>query len=489
MHLDVVKEADGLLAQSLETPGLRAAWTGGLERVRRELARLQVPADAVRKIDALMADGASLAARPASAWEPELLRAWQLGLVHLLDDAARVSPAAELAAIRLVIRGAIIAPSACIVGERVLLQESLVDRGAIVEGPIALVKTRLAPYVVVGPYVLLVESTVAHFAKVQRFVRMEHSMLGSNSCIEGGTHPEKMPLGPLHRALGVTIARDCWIGQQVSITAGASLGPGVVVAPHTAITGPVPELVVVAGAPPRQLPIDANLRTLTAEEAREEGRLQGTLAMALPAFGPWLGGFADERTLELDYAQHACVRGLASENLLHFQRGVLEVLFAQLFPDHTVEIAFRAGRSVRFTARFDRPPPETPVFRRGHDAGMIVPEPGPALLEAQWQALLRGSPGRLLRFEEAPPPTAAAPAPAASAGTLAAVVDLLRELLASEQELDADLPFHRLGVDSLALAELAARVEQHFQLDRLDVYVHRTLRQLAAGVDAQKKRP
>jgi acetyltransferase-like isoleucine patch superfamily enzyme/acyl carrier protein len=456
--MDVGAEVETLLRRSLATAGLRPVRTSG----------------SGPEIDQLVAHGS----------DEELQQAWIAGHVYLRDQDSRISVRAEIAAKRLVIRTSVIESFASVVGEQIVIERSSIGRNSVMQGPLACIQSRIASHVIVGPNVVLYDTGIAELAKVCRFVRVEKSLVGSNSCIEGGTHPEKIPLGPLRRTLGVTIDRDCWIGQQVSITAGAALGKGVVVAAHTSITRPVPDFVLVAGNPPRRFPIDFAIRGLSSDEARTEGRLQGMFALDLPIFGPPKGAFRGPLMIELDYAQHGYLRGLASAKLIDFQRGVLDTTFAQLLPDHRIDIRARIGRTVRFELALDRPMPEALAFRRGSNAGMIVPEPEPKLLEHTWAWLLPRGAASLLPFEETEvDEPVVAPALVVNVQTIDIVTGFVRELLGKDLELDPDAAFFRLGLDSLSIAELASRIEDRFRIAAPDVFALATIRALAGEID------
>src|SRR5206468_1580485 len=96
------------------------------------------------------------------------------------------------------------------------------------------------------------------------------------------------------------------------------------------------------------------IRGLSSEEAHAEGRAQGMAAAFLPAYGPHRAGFRSEALLELDYPEHAHLRGRASANLVAFQRGALEALLDTLLPSLPARVQARIGKSVRFEVRFDR---------------------------------------------------------------------------------------------------------------------------------------
>jgi len=529
-------EIAALLDRALDTAGLFPEPTPGVvlgEGERAEVARLVEPR-------------ADLVARPPRAWPARLLELWARGAVYLRDEPSRVSPRADLDVTRLVVRATVIGPFCRVAGDLLLLDQSLIEGHDTVEGPAAIVASRVQSHVVVGPMVIVLRSGVMPFTKIQRFVRVDGAAIGSSTAIEGGTHPEKIPLGPKHRTFGATIAAGCWIGQHVSISAGAVIGEGVTVAPFTSVTRPIPEHVLVTGTPARIVPIDANIRGLTPAQAREEGRLQGHSAMRLPVYGPARAAFARAEVVEVDYPRHGVLRGLASDNLLQFQRGVLESTLGLLFPDHHAEVRVERGASVRFTLTFDRPllrhvapAPDVLVERRDGASGELAPADaellariGPAgtrlgelageeaglqrLAAAGWiqPTLFRAAGGltpaamaRLWRTfatwsaeplaplapaapEPSPPATDAVPAPAPAppstdAGSTRVVIsELLRSALPPGTPVDDDIPFYALGLDSMAVTAIAARLEERFGIAPPDLFTHNTVATLTEALDA-----
>ncbi len=356
-----------------------------------------------------------------------------------------------------------------------------------------IVDSHFRQHVVLGPYVIITHSSAEPFVKVARYVRVEKSLMASHSAIEGSTHPEQIPLGPRKRELGIGIGPYAWLGQHVSVTHGGIVGRGVMVAAHTAVSKRTSDFVFVAGNPPREFPIDFNVRGLSTAEADSEGAQQGMLALHLPAFGPVQGAFATPLRLELDYAEHLHLRGLASENLVHFQRGVLTTAMAQLFPDHRAQISFAIGKSLRFTVELDRAlaaqlyvpgPFAVELFRGGGDGGMFVPHATPAFLAQRWQSLLTSD--APLPAHESAATVSATLAPAASAEPAPDVEAIVAALVAQLTErtgpIDPDAPFHTLGMDSVVAVQLAVSVERHFHLVAPDVFRHNSVRKLARAI-------
>jgi acetyltransferase-like isoleucine patch superfamily enzyme len=329
-----------------------------VDRALAEPGLVPVPtADGERELERVVADVVALASVPARSWDPAVLRLWSEGLVYLRDGASGLSPRLSITATRLVLRESWVGPFCSIAGDGVLLDRTRVSGHSDVVGPVALVQSVLDAHVVVGPDVVVLESALLPFSTVRREVRIAKSGIGSHSVLDGETPPGPLPAGTTRDgAAGVTVGPGCWIGQQVALSAGAHLGKGVVVTSQTSVARAIPDHVVVAGAPSKTFPIDLNIRGLTPNESRKEGREQGIPAIALPVYGPVSGALTGPTVLELDYADHGFLRELTSENLLHFQAGALEAAIASLFPDARHEVGFAIGRSVRFRVEFERPP-------------------------------------------------------------------------------------------------------------------------------------
>jgi acetyltransferase-like isoleucine patch superfamily enzyme len=386
-------EIEALIDRALERPGLLPFRSAALERT------LVIPPKYARKRNRLLADGPHLARIAPKRWPDGAIELFRLGLVHLRDAHSFVSEAADLSAKRLILRRSIVEAFTSFVGDGVLVEESFIGSHSRIEGPVTVVGSNLFSHVALGPLAILVDSGMGQFTKAQRHVRVEKSAIGAGTVIEGGTHPEKLPLGPSRRSVGVTIGPDCWVGQHVSISAGAVIPAGVSVAPHTSITRPIPEHVLVKGVPLRVHPIDANVRGLTAEEALAEGAAQGFAASLLPVYGPCRAAFRNPRVLEIDYADHGYLRGLASASLLHFQRGALRAAMAGLFADRRVDVDFAVGSTVRFVVHFDRR--VDPNIRRRDGLGRLWrslgatgAEPLPALEAASPRSELAADPRR-----------------------------------------------------------------------------------------------
>ena len=79
--------------------------------------------------------------------------------------------------------------------------------------------------------------------------------IGPNCCIYTGTHPliaEERNLG-LERALPVTVGDNVWIGADVTILPGVSIGNNSVIGAKSLVTKDVPDNVLALGNPCRVL--------------------------------------------------------------------------------------------------------------------------------------------------------------------------------------------------------------------------------------------
>ncbi len=471
----------------LEVPGLMPYWSSAS-------ARAQVPEEALAKLDPVLAEPKALAATPAASWIAELLYAWKLGLVHFRDDAVTIADGVSITARRAILRDVRIDPFCALNGDQVLIKATFMGNHTIVEGPAVVIACRVRHHISLGPLVVVERSSFEPFTKVVRFVHIDKSLIASHCAIEGGTHPEQVPLGAHRRMLGCRIGPDAWVGQHVSITGGGAIGRGSVVATHTAIMRKHSEFVLVAGSPPREYPIDFNIRGLSPDEAVAEGREQGILAMRLPVFGPHRAGFVSPELIEVDYAAHGYLRDLASINLIHFQRGVLLTAVSAMLPEHEIKVGFQIGATVRF--QLDISPPVPPalittstvvptMFRNDVGAGMLVPRAAPAMLAATWKWFINSA-------EPPPPFSPAAPAVAvteppldaqASTAILAILTGMVGRLTHQKAPVGPDTPFHAMGMDSIIVAELSVSVEQQFNVSAPDVFRNNTVRKLARAID------
>jgi carbonic anhydrase/acetyltransferase-like protein (isoleucine patch superfamily)/acyl carrier protein len=478
-------QIDRVVRAELEAPGLMPYWSFAS-------ARAEVPDDALAKLDPLLAEPKALAATPAASWIPELLHAWRMGLVHFRDAAVKIHDGVSITARRAVLRDVRVDPFCALGGDQLLIKATYIGNHTVVEGPAVIVACRIRHHISLGPLVVVEHSGFEPFTKVVRFVHIAKSLIASHCAIEGGTHPEQVPLGANRRRLGCTIGPNAWVGQHVSITGGGVVGRGSVVATHSSITRKHSDFVLVSGTPPREYPIDFNIRGLSPDEAASEGRAQGILAINLPSYGPHRAAFVSPSRIEVDYAEHGYLRGIASENLVHFQKGVFHTAISALLPDHRADIGFEIGSTIRF--HIDVSPPAPPelvaaasaspaMFRKGVNAGMVAENADPMFLASTWKWFINSA-QPLPPFQAATPVAVAPPSTAVQASTdiLSIVTGIIGRLTDHKGPIEPDTPFHVLGMDSIVAAELSVAVEHQFNVSPPDVFRNNTARKLTLAI-------
>jgi len=98
------------------------------------------------------------------------------------------------------------------------------------------------------------------------------TLFGPNVSLYSGAHPLDSGLrnGTQGPEFGkpITIGEDCWLGGNVAVVPGVTIGKGSTVGAGSVVTKDVPEYSVVAGNPARMIK-QAPLNTLTAEERQE----------------------------------------------------------------------------------------------------------------------------------------------------------------------------------------------------------------------------
>ncbi|RKH59320.1 hypothetical protein D7X96_35610 [Corallococcus interemptor] len=353
------------LRQVLEQTGWRPRWTahavlgartpqGGRELLLGG-ASASLDAQLVRSVE----EPDSLVALPVREWDQELRQLWAMGAIYLVDGASHIASSVRIKGRRVLISRSKVEEFTLIDGEGVALIDSEVRGHAVLSGPLLLKETQLDPQAVAGPMVVVEQSYVAPFVKLQRTVRVRASSIGAHTALEGGNHVERYPQSrSQRRGFGVEVERQCWLGQHVSLSGGARLGEGVVVAAHCAVSSDVGEHVIVAGNPARALPVDLHLRELSPEQAREAGYQQGPPATRFPVYGACTSRWDAADAVVLRYPHHGSRRGLAGPTLIDFHQGALEALLAQAFPDNPCQVLHKqAGPEVAFALRFARPPP------------------------------------------------------------------------------------------------------------------------------------
>jgi len=84
----------------------------------------------------------------------------------------------------------------------------------------------------------------------------DDTRIASGTCLfafDHGMHPERLIREQPVRSRGIRIGRDVWIGANVSITDGVTLGDHAIVAMGAVVTRDVPDWTIVAGVPARPI--------------------------------------------------------------------------------------------------------------------------------------------------------------------------------------------------------------------------------------------
>ncbi|WP_404362971.1 phosphopantetheine-binding protein [Corallococcus coralloides] len=353
------------LGQVLEQTGWRPRWTAhavlgartpqGGRALLLGGASASLDAELVRSVE----EPDSLIALPVRRWDQELRQLWAMGAIYLLDGASHIASSVQIKGRRVLISRSRVEEFTIIDGAGVALIDSEVRGHSVLTGPLLLEATQVDPQAVIGPRVVVEQSYVAPFVKIQRTVRVRASSIGAHAALEGGNHVERYPQSrSQRRGFGVEVERQCWLGQHVSLSGGARLGEGVVVAAHCAVSSDVGEHVLVAGNPARALPVDLHLRELSAEQAREAGYQQGAAATRFPVYGACTARWEAADAVVLRHPHHGSLRGLAGPTLIDFHQGALEALLAQAFPDNPGQVLRKQdGPEVAFELRFAHPMP------------------------------------------------------------------------------------------------------------------------------------
>ncbi len=374
------------LAAMLERPGLLPDWCSNAVGAGNGVWSLptglevRVPPLLSRRI----ARPRALEATAPRAWDPELLELWRYGFLYLRCARTRVPRTARVSGKSVVLHESVLGEYVSIRGPSVVVSRSLIGDHAVLGAGVTLIGSTLEPFVFVNHDVRVTGSYVASHCKLHYRVLVEASRIGAHSALEGGNHADAYPQSAGQRAkgLGVTIGRRNWIGQGARISGGARTGVGVVMAPGTTLFGPVGEHVLLAGTPPRELPIDLNIRHLSAADAFAAGRSQGPQAVFLPAYGEAVCARLDARRVVFDFPEHLAGKQGISENLAHFHAGSLACFLEEAFPGAPSTVEFIEGEVVRFIATFDA---DLPVFAVPSDE--LVLRLGPAKEPAAFATL------------------------------------------------------------------------------------------------------
>jgi acetyltransferase-like isoleucine patch superfamily enzyme len=114
-----------------------------------------------------------------------------------------------------------------------------------------------SPQIVIGKQARM--SRFVHIAATNKVSIGDYALFGSNVLITDHNHgqyskthisPDIPPaLRPLDADREVTIGNNVWLGDSVVVTAGASIGDGVVIAANSVVIGHIPAYSLAAGAP------------------------------------------------------------------------------------------------------------------------------------------------------------------------------------------------------------------------------------------------
>jgi len=312
-----------------------------------------VPASIVQLISARRGgdDG-----REPVAITPELGRLWQLGLIYLKDKASRVDERARITATTSILLNTTVAANAVIRGELAVFDGAVIQENTVIEGPGVLTRTLVDANSFLSRLYFIQNSFIGQYVKCQVGVIADGTMIAAHAAVDGGTHPELYPLtrdGSIPTS--VILERGTWIGHHVSLTAGARIGAGSVVAAFTHVDGPFGTNVMIAGSPARSFPLDFHIRSLSPDEARQAGANQGYEACEFPMYGRATIGWQSDRRLEIDFPEHAHLNSEAGNALLDFQRGALETTFRALLPGYKTTLSCQVGETVRFAVDLDQP--------------------------------------------------------------------------------------------------------------------------------------
>ena len=121
-------------------------------------------------------------------------------------------------------------------------------------------RARFQPKLTIGTAARL--SDYVHIACLDRIAIGDHLLCGSRVLISDHTHgryagpkasdPAIPPAQrPLSSAAPVRVGSNVWLGEGVSVLAGADIGDGCIIGANSVVTGPVPPCTIAVGAPAR----------------------------------------------------------------------------------------------------------------------------------------------------------------------------------------------------------------------------------------------
>ena len=167
-----------------------------------------------------------------------------------------------------------------------LLQEAIVEGHSIITGPSVLASTSVGVHSFIGRHCLFINSFIGQFVKCQVGILADQTGVASHAAVDGGTHAELYPLtanGSIPAL--VYLHQRTWVGHHASLTAGARIGKGTVIAAYTHIDSSIEANKMVAGSPARPMPLDFKIRGQNSERRREHPRRQADRRAAAGAPG------------------------------------------------------------------------------------------------------------------------------------------------------------------------------------------------------------
>ncbi|MFQ5635671.1 MAG: phosphopantetheine-binding protein, partial [Gammaproteobacteria bacterium] len=352
----------------------------------------EIVADGVPRnvVGQLSTRGNAPAAAPAGI-SPEFGRLWELGLIFFADRHTQIDSRARITARHSILLKAKVKADVHIRGDFAIFDDVVIHERTVIEGPGVLRQTVVDPHSFLSRIYFIENSFIGQFVKCQAGVCADGAIVAAHAAIDGGTHPELYPLtsdGSVPAL--VDLGTGTWIGHHASLTAGARIGAGSVVAAFTHVDGSVGANRMVAGSPARAIPLDFRIRALTPEQARAAGARHGNTACEFPMYGNPNIGWSGMRALEIDFPEHGHPAGECSDALLEFQRGAFETTFRFLLPGYRCSVTYRSGDTVRFRLDLDRPvgPSSTLRAETMVTAGTRPPTAEPDELEQRLLALI-----------------------------------------------------------------------------------------------------
>lgn len=417
---DRIRAAHAEAVQALlRQPGLMPRWCSDFKSVAEEIREgysLDLGPVALEldgSLAKVLQNPTLLAATPVSEWPGELLLLWRLGLFYLSNETGRVHPTSQVRGGEIIIVDSVVRDFAVINGRRILLRGTMLEANCSVGSGVWLERSYVEQFCALSEDVNAFQARIGAFCKVKNAVEINlRCLVGAHVAIDGWVHAESVPQKVTLRgdSKGVVLATRTGVGQGSRLSGGASTGVGAFIAAGTVLDHFVPAHTMVAGSPPREVPIDFHVRSLSAAEARAAGRQQGFEAVALPSYGAASVHLVSPSQLEFHHPEHATVMGKAGPRLVDFQQGALEAYFERLFEESGWEVTCLEGRG--YPVFSVTHPPHFPrlvralgeqVFERSQTACPearlevvceLLGRQGPLTKDALWEELLEQSLGR-----------------------------------------------------------------------------------------------